>query len=87
MNLSQNPAIKAQLAFSEQILFSIQVKKKNKWGKNQGRTICITDQHVYIFGGKNPTLHRKIDLYLISAFTRGSECDDFILHVKNDYDT
>ena len=87
MNMKENKEITDQLDDKERIIFSILTKKKNKWGRNQGRTICITDKHVYVFGGKNPTMHRKIDISSICGFTKGTECDDFIIHVKNEYDT
>lgn len=87
MDMKGNKEITDQLDDKERIIFSILTKKKNKWGRNQGRTILVTDQHIYVFGGKNPTMHRKIDINAITGFTKGTECDDFVIHVNNEYDT
>ena len=68
----------------ERILFSCPTEKKNKWGFKQYRTILITN--IYIYNIDDNKIQRKIEVKDLQAFTYGKDCDDFILHVKDEYD-
>ena len=80
----ENKEIVDQLESEERIIFSILVVKKNNWGIKQDRTMLVTNSHYYNI--EDNKIKRKVDIKDIMAFTVSMNCNDFILHVHNEYD-
>ena len=84
MNCKENKNITDELETDEKIIFSILLGKKSKWGFNQERIMLVTDKHYYNIDDNK--IKRKVEIKNVYAFTKSLSCNDFILHVYNEYD-
>ena len=66
----------------EKILFTDFVMKINRKGKQQQRTLLITDKAVYNL--KDKKMKRRIDIQSITAITASQVSDEFVLHMPEE---
>jgi len=72
---------------SETVLYSNQVIKINRRGKEQTRTLLITNKAVYNCKPKSVTkVQRKIPLTELASVTLSTVSGEFVLHVPREYD-
>lgn len=71
----------------EKILFSCKVKKQNKFGLSQDRTLLLTNKYLYNIKGDS-TVQRKIAVADIKCLTKSikKKSNDFIIHIRKQYD-
>ena len=88
MGCGQNEEIMAQLdtQSGEKVIFSCVVKKLNRWGMRQDRTLLISNQ--YLYNIKKDDVKRRISIKTIKAVTQSLKKGnlEFIVHVKSEYD-
>lgn len=67
-------------------MFSGKVKKWNKYSFKQDRSLVITNLNVYNF--KNKSLRRVFPINKLAGLTKllKAESQEFVIHVKSDYD-
>jgi len=71
----------------ETVLYSNQMIKINRKGKEQTRTLLITDKAVYSCKPKSVTkVQRKIPLLEIASITLSTISGEFVLHIPREYD-
>ena len=74
-------------AAPEQPLFSDQLTKLNRRGKAQQRVLLLTDRALYNFEvGQYKKCKRRIVLKQVEGVTVSDDGDDFVIHVKDEYD-
>ena len=74
-------------ATPEQPLFSDQLTKLNRRGKAQQRVLLLTDRALYNFEvGQYKKCKRRIVLKRVEGVTVSDDGDDFVIHVKDEYD-
>ena len=77
----------SQQATPEQPLFSDQLTKLNRRGKAQQRVLLVTDRALYNFEvGQYKKCKRRIVLKRVEGVTVSDDGDDFVIHVKDEYD-
>lgn len=91
MNMSKNPYCKKLLethgTHKEVVVYSNQMIKINRKGKEQLRTLLITNKAVYNCMPKNVSrCKRRIPITDIASVTLSTVSDEFVLHVPRDYD-
>jgi hypothetical protein len=71
----------------EKVLFSDFVIKINRKGKEQTRTILVTDKAIYNLMHNNyGKCQRRIGVNQVEAITSSTASDEFVLHVPDEYD-
>ena len=82
--------IRQSLAKDEELFYSCNVEKYNRYGFLQDRILMITSQNVITltFGPFNYNIHRKISLKRLEGYTRSSYKGntELVLHFVGDYD-
>ena len=74
-------------ATPEQPLFSDQLTKLNRRGKAQQRVLLVSDRALYNFEvGQYKKCKRRIVLKRVEGVTVSDDGDDFVIHVKDEYD-
>jgi len=91
MNMRKNLRCKKLLetigTSKEQVVYSNQVTKINRKGKEQLRTLLITNKAVYNCMPRNVSrCKRRIPIQDIASVTLSTVSDEFVLHVPIDYD-
>ena len=93
MKESEESPTKEKQYTVEQVYFSGKVKKFNKKGSCKERMLLITDKFVYnlshTFFGKAIKVNRQLPIRCIDAVSvchHDTHSDEFIIHVKQDYD-
>ena len=85
LNLSNNYSIKNNVTRDEEIQFSDEVEKINKYGLKQTRNMILTENAMYNL--KKTTLKRRIDYKTIIGITVSKNSDEFVIHCQDiDYD-
>ena len=69
----------------EKVLFSCLVLKYNKWSSKQERTLLLTNRHLFNIKGHSQ-VQRKIAVNEIKCITKALQSNDFIIHIKQQYD-
>lgn len=84
-----NKKVMIQIATDEgeKILFSCKVKKQNKFGLSQDRTLLLTNKYLYNIKD-SATVQRKIGVADIKCLTKSvkKKSNDFIIHIRKQYD-
>jgi len=84
LNFKDNKKIKS-IINNEKLLFSSDIKKKNKYNSNQTRTLILTNKALYNLN--NFSLKRRIDLSNIKGITTAKNLNDFVIHgIANEHD-
>ena len=82
--------IRQSLAKDEELFYSCNVEKYNRYGFLQDRILMITSQNIITltFGPFNYNIHRKIGLKRLEGYTRSSYKGntELVLHFVGDYD-
>lgn len=91
LSLAANKKVLAMLAKhgspSEKVVFSDFVIKINKRGKEQTRTILVTDMAVYnLIPDKYNKVKRRVDIESITAISISTMSDEFVMHIPEEYD-
>lgn len=94
LRMEDNPACRRMLDSQtdrkddeETVLYSNQMIKINRKGKEQMRTLLITDKAVYCCKPKSVTkVQRKIPLTEIASITLSTISGEFVLHIPREYD-
>ena len=74
-------------AAPEQPLFSDALTKLNRRGKAQQRVLLVSDRALYNFEvGQYKKCKRRIELRRVEGVTVSDDGDDFVVHVKDEYD-
>ena len=79
--------IMQQLDFDELLVFSCEIKKRNRYGIWQNRHLLLTTNQMC--NVKKLQIKRNITVETISALTKSTEAstaNQFIVHVENEYD-
>ena len=85
LNLSNNYSIKNYVTRDEEIQFSDEVEKINKYGLKQTRNMILTENAMYNL--KKTTLKRRIDYKTIIGITVSKNSDEFVIHCQDiEYD-
>ena len=85
LSLAKDYSIKTNITRDEEILFSDKIRKVNKDGWTQNRTILLTDKAIYNL--KKNKLKRRIDYKIIKGITLSKISDEFVIHCEDiDYD-
>jgi len=78
------------LSDGEEVFYSLRLEKYTRWGFCQDRIVVVTQEHLYVLseGDLNYTLHRKLELNKIEAFTQSTVAGiyELVIHVKNSFD-
>ena len=89
LNCKNNKAIMNQLdtEAGEEVVFSCNITKKNKYGMSQSRTFLLTNQNVYNIKGSSQ-IQRKIHMTNIKSLTKSIKPKnlEFVIHIKKEYD-
>ena len=87
---SKSLYIRQTLEEGEEVFYSCNIEKFNRYGFTQERIILITSFYLITldFGPFNYNMHRKVPIDQIDAFTTSSlsNCSELIVHFKTDYD-
>lgn len=94
MSMKKNPECNRMLELlgenkpeKEVVIYSNQMIKINRRGKEQVRTLLITNKAVYNLMPKHVNrCKRRIRVEDIASVTLSTVSDEFVLHVPNDYD-
>ena len=82
--------IRQTLQENEELFYSCNVQKYNRYGFLQERILLITSQNVITltFGPFNYNIHRKIGLKRLEGFTKSQYkgITELVLHFVGDYD-
>ena len=86
LGLKHEAQIMNKLSFDEELVFSDEVMKKNRYSQWQNRKILLTTKN--ITNVKNFTFQREVPIIRIKALTKAQEPDhhEFILHFQDEYD-
>lgn len=91
LSLKNNPLVNKMLAKvqceGDEIKFSDFVTKINRKDKEQTRVLLITDKHIYNLMPNNyGKMRRQIALKEVLAISSSTQCDEFVVHVPEEYD-
>ena len=69
---------------NEQIVFAIFTKKKNRFGQEQIRKLCLTNKNLYNIGtDEKSKIKRTIEIVKLKALTKSIvDKEDMIIHVE-----
>ena len=85
LSYAKDYSIKNNITRDEEILFSDKIRKINKDGWTQTRSIILTDKAIYNL--KKNKLKRRIDYKTIKGITLSKISDEFVIHCEDiDYD-
>ena len=73
---------------NEHIIFAIFTKKKNRYGQEQSRKLCLTNKNLYNLGNDEKSkIKRTIDLAKLKGLTKSVvDKDDMIVHEDGEHD-
>ena len=87
---SKSLYIRQTLEEGEEVFYSCNIEKFNRYGFTQERILLITSFYLITldFGPFNYNMHRKVPIDNIDAFTSSklSTCKELVIHFKTDYD-
>ena len=87
---SKSLYIRQTLEEGEEVFYSCNVEKYNRYGFTQERILLITNFYLVTldFGPFNYNLHRKVPIESIDACVTSklSTCSELVVHFKDDYD-
>lgn len=88
LQLSSNIKVQKMLSkTNEKVIFSDLIVKINRKGKEQHRTIMITNKAVYnLVPNSYGSCKRRVELSKIISVTVSSVTDEFVIHVPEEYD-
>lgn len=82
--------IRQTLQEDEELFYSCDLAKYNRYGFQQDRIIILTSKHVLTldFGPYNYNIHRRVPIALIEAFTKSKvpATSELVIHFMGDYD-
>ena len=86
LKFGENQVIRNNLNENEKIVFTINVMKRNRFGQWQKRDMLLTTE--LLCNVKNNQFKRNIKINNLRALTRSTdpEIDNFIIHVKDEWD-
>jgi serum/glucocorticoid-regulated kinase 2 len=70
----------------EKVVFSCTVLKYNRFNMKQERDLLITNKYTYNIKSKKVKRPIKISNLMAYTYSSAAGCNEFIIHVKNDYD-
>ena len=82
--------VRQTLEDDEELFYSCDIAKYNRYGFQQDRILLITNKHLITldFGPYNYNVHRKAQVRLIEAFTTSKKptTTEIVIHFMGDYD-